>query len=269
MNDKIRLSMGVFLKVLTKAKYPILEARKRATGKKNNKSDVNLVVALSEMLNAEYHMGAGKDTVSRFINCKMEHSEMFTFCIEDEIRKFDDGIKTSYNVYLEKMRIFVQSFIDSEYEKDKKAISMILRIIENDITIDDETFFYTNEDGTSVTKKELLGMSQICVESFLLGIYHFISTSNIDNSSGEETISFIEKNFDSSSKEIMIYYSGIKEDKIEVEQESNETFDDKVKIEIVEKTKTNEERTVMQNNYFARGSNYIEKVETLNFNFGK
>lgn len=62
----------------------------------------------------------------------------------------------------------------------------LVELISLDNHIDDSQSFCIKEDGTTVQKKELVNMREIPLESFLLGVFHYV-VCNVDNTAGEET----------------------------------------------------------------------------------
>jgi len=60
-------------------------------------------------------------------------------------------------------------------------------VIAQDENIDPGQIFYVCEDGSTMTKDQIIHAATICVQPFLLGIWHYVITGIDDNRIGADT----------------------------------------------------------------------------------
>jgi len=133
--------------------------------------------------------GTFKGNTSEFKSCKISGSAYLPFDDSAEVSAFDSRVKTEYRRDLAAMSGFVAGFIDSgtSTKKDERLVKALLELIDVDETIDDTQPFYIKENGSTMTKAALRGISDICLQSFLLGIWHFVLVNRKDNTVGKKT----------------------------------------------------------------------------------
>ena len=87
------------------------------------------------------------------------------------------------------MTEFTNKYLDlrTDTHKDVFLVKALLELLDADGTIDGDTKFYAEKSGETITKDELLGQSTICLESFLLGLWHYCIVEVKKNSIGQET----------------------------------------------------------------------------------
>ncbi|MCL2638442.1 MAG: hypothetical protein FWD48_08750 [Oscillospiraceae bacterium] len=129
---------------------------------------------------------------SQFKSCspKMPKiSKHLPFTNRDIITHIETNIPNSYHTYLKATQVFVDKFIDvnSSTKKSVMLTKRLLELIKRDESIKDDDIFYIRQDGTSFTKLELCGLSDICLPALLLGIWHFIIVNRKDNKIGQAT----------------------------------------------------------------------------------
>ena len=64
----------------------------------------------------------------------------------------------------------------------------LLALIEADDSIGDNQLFFDSESGDAITKSDILKATSVCLQSFLLGVWHFAVTRSEKNTFGKETI---------------------------------------------------------------------------------
>lgn len=196
-NENWRLCGGTFFTLLLQARKPRMGVRKHYMGESDGLSDPSVLIGLIKVMIPDYiaptttMMGTFKGNTSGFKTCKISSSTYLPFKDSAALNTFDDRIKTNYGSAMEAMSSFVATFIDagSSTKKDEYLVKALLELIEKDDSIDDGQAFYASEDGSIISKTKLLIASGICLESFLLGIWHFVLLNRKDNKVGQETYS--------------------------------------------------------------------------------
>lgn len=193
-NENQRLCGGTFLTLLLQARKPRMGVRKHYMSESDGLSDPAALIALIKVMVPDYitptssMMGTFKGNTSDFKACKISSSAYIPFKDSAALNTFDDRIKTDYGSAIEAMSDFVATFIDvgTSTKKDEYLVKALLELIEKDDSIGDGQAFYASEDGSIVKKTTLLSTSKFCLQSFLLGIWHFILLNRKDNKVGQK-----------------------------------------------------------------------------------
>ena len=86
------------------------------------------------------------------------------------------------------MFVFTNEYLSVENSaKIEWLIKALLDVIEHDTDIKDEDLFYICRNGENVTKSNLIKLSDIEFEPFLLGVLHYILLERKDNTLGRST----------------------------------------------------------------------------------
>lgn len=194
-NENWRLCGGTFFTLLLQARKPRMGVRKHYMGESDGLSDPSALIALIKVMIPDYiaptttMMGTFKGNTSDFKTCKISSSTYLPFKDTVALNAFDERIKTNYGSAMETMSNFVSAFIDAEtsIKKDEYLVKALLELIEKDDSIAVGQAFYASEDGSIITKANLLIASEFCLQSFLLGIWHFVLLNRKDNTVGQET----------------------------------------------------------------------------------
>lgn len=105
-------------------------------------------------------------------------SRYFPFNSDDVIFTFDNQIKNDYSsVYHKTVQFAQRYFDDSDSSRNIFLIQKLLYYIINDESIDDAQEFYINSNGSPIAKSKLKNISEIEFEAFILGIWHYLITS--------------------------------------------------------------------------------------------
>lgn len=194
-NENQRLCGGTFFTLLLQARKPRMGVREHYKGASDGLSDTYTLIALIRVVVPDYRVptpsikGTFKGNTSEFKSCKISGSAYLPFDDSAEVSAFDSRVKTEYRRELAAMSGFVAGFIDSgtSTKKDERLVKALLELIDVDETIDDTQPFYIKENGSTMTKAALRGISDICLQSFLLGIWHFVLVDRKDNTVGKMT----------------------------------------------------------------------------------
>lgn len=184
-----RLCGGIFFVLLLQARKQNTKVRSHYSEDTDGLSDTNMLAELIRIINPHFKIPSGKtfnSNTSSYKSCSISHGAYLPFDDLMVVNTFDARIKSNYSVPLSAMSEFTNTFIDTDtkYEWLVKALS---EVIENDISIKSSDLFYIRKDGGYVTKSELCSVENICFQSFLLGIWHFIIINRPDNTIGRTT----------------------------------------------------------------------------------
>lgn len=181
---------GTFFVLLTEAKGKTLSRRQLRKRKTDIISNKNMLEALIQMMMPSFVQPPSGRTfdgdTTDYRSCKVSYGENLPFDDEDEIRNFDNRIKTDYSSVLSCMDDFIVTFLktDSEAKMDR-LLYALLTLIEDDELIMPKTPFYLS--SAPIEKKDLLALDHYCLSALLLGIWHFIIMNRHNNEKGRAT----------------------------------------------------------------------------------
>jgi hypothetical protein len=130
-------------------------------------------------------------TASNYQACKISRSTVIPLNNATIRNAFTSRMKTDYLSCVKQM----QKLIDDYFLEDSTGyiriglIKQLLELISIDHTVSDTALFYVLQNGKPVTKADMLQQNVFCLPAFLLGIWHYVTTNDIDNRKGEDTIS--------------------------------------------------------------------------------
>ncbi len=188
-NREYTLCGGTFFVLLLQARRPRFAPRKNATGEKDGLSDSEVFEGLIRVAFPDYITPAGRSIrtyTSSYKACRLSANEYLPFNREELTSAFDREIKGSFATPLQRMCEFTTAFID-EKNMGNWLVRAILDTINRDSSITDE-LFYVDSNGQPMDKKHLLITQNIDLQSFLLGVWHFILMNRTDNTVGAATI---------------------------------------------------------------------------------
>lgn len=177
----------------------VLEARKQRTSKRSQHageldglSQPETFAGLGRVVYLEYAEPRNKDTFSTNVfdykSCENNGTNL-SFLFNQEIMAFDNRVKTQYLAALKMMDDFVSRFLEvgTSTAKDVWLVKALLDLINADQSIDDNQEFFIVENGQGITKAALRGMSDFCLQTFLLGVWHFVIVNRPENKAGKAT----------------------------------------------------------------------------------
>ena len=190
-----RLCGGTFFTLLLQARRQRMGVREHYKGMSDGMADPMLLVGLAEITIPNYQMPTAsmmstiKSTVSRYKSCQSGGGTYFPFVDTATIASFDRRIKNQYTDSLSAMNEYVADFIDvqSGTKKDEYLVKALIEVIAVDTTISDAQPFYICEDGTAKTKADICKATSLCLQPFLLGVWHYIVINVQDNKVGKDT----------------------------------------------------------------------------------
>jgi len=190
--DYPRLCGGTFFTLLLQARKQRTKPRQHIKGERDGLSDSEVLFGLIKVVDPDFDAITNttektfKGNTSDFRSCKKSKGTYLPF---NETTIFDNRMKNGYSAPLQKMCDFIKNFIDvgTSSEKDIRLVKALLELIDSDQSINDDQVFYIGETGTVVTKAELRNTTMVCLQSFLLGVWHFALIERKDNSIGKDT----------------------------------------------------------------------------------
>lgn len=169
-----------------------MKAREHYKGDSDGLTNPETLVGLIKVINPDYQ-DIGKDkfkgTANNYKACKTSKSTYLPFNDEQVISAFDETVRTSYQIALNRMIAFVNDFIDlgEAVHKDVLLVRALVDLIQQDQSIDENEVFYIGKNGEKIKKAALGDLKEVCLPSFLLGVWHYVVVNRRDNSVGRET----------------------------------------------------------------------------------
>lgn len=195
-NENPCLCGGTFFTQLLNARKQRIGPRQKYNGESDGLSDPNALVALIKVCSPSYTeptpltFPTFKGNTSDFKNCKVSSGTYLPFGDTGEVRSFDECVRTNYGEALSRMLAFTDTFLDAEKDikKDEYLAEALIELISEDSSIGSDALFYALENGTAVTKEALTASADICLQAFLVGVWHYILLQRPDNKIGRSTI---------------------------------------------------------------------------------
>ena len=192
--DVPRLCGGTFLTQILRTKKP--PTKTKAEGLQGAKDSVNnqrVLETLIQFFDPKFfstYDKTFKGDVSAYLSCKKIEGTNLPFTKKyygDKVPKFDTLIKSNYNEPLRLMENFVETYINTgEGNNIQSVVCALLQTIIDDVSINDDQLFLMGAMGL-LTKESLKNETNIILECFLLGIWHFIITNRENNTIGRNT----------------------------------------------------------------------------------
>ena len=193
MTNVPRLCGGTFFLQVLRMKKPMSRKPSKALeGEKDRVNNQRVLEALIQLFDPTfmvYSDGTFKGDTSDYRACKeavgtnLPFTEKYT-----DFSTFDNIVKIDYEKILPRIKTFTDTFINTDKsDKVESAVKALLSCIDQDKSILPEDVFYMGEMGHPITKVELLGMMDISLDAFLLGVWHFILMNRQNNRIGRET----------------------------------------------------------------------------------
>lgn len=191
-NEYPRLCGGTFFTLVLQALRQRMKAREHYSGDSDGLSDPEVLVGLIKVINPDY-TDPGKEnlkgTANNYKACKISNSTYLLFDDEQAISAFDFKVKTTYQTVLNRMIGFVNNFLDTSetVHKDVNLVRAIVDLIQQDQTINAGDAFYIGPNGEKKKKAALGDLKEVCLPSFLIGVWHYVVVNRRDNSVGRKT----------------------------------------------------------------------------------
>ena len=193
--DTWRLCGGTFFILISDARNPMPSHAEMYMGKQSGITEPETLLALARVATpsisdpSRLDERSFRDGTLAFKSCENWGWGHFRFKDASAKKSFDDRIKNNYAECLAAMTAFTNKYLElrSATRKDEYLVKALLELLDADKTIPSGTELYANKDGTTITKAEVLSSPSLCLESFLLGLWHYCIVHIKKNSIGQET----------------------------------------------------------------------------------
>lgn len=190
-----RLSGGTFMTLVIEALKERTKAREHYKGESDNLNDPDVLAGLIMVINPDYQYPGKKVLKSKandFKACKLSTGKYLPFGKikkKIELQVFDERVRADYVSARNDMSVFIENFIETgtKLKKDIRLVKALMELIDKDLSILPDKEFYSGKNGETIRKEDLVGLTEVCLPSFLLGIWHFIVTERPDNAVGKAT----------------------------------------------------------------------------------
>lgn len=192
INEYPRLCGGTFFTLVLQALRQRMKAREHYTGDSDGLSDPEVLVGLIKVINPDY-ADPGKEnlkgTANNYKACKTSNSTYLPFDDEQVVSAFDSVVRTDYQIALNGMIGFVNDFLDvgETVHKDVNLVRALIDLIQQDQTIKAGDELFIGPNGEKKKKAALGDLKEVCLPSFLLGVWHYVVLNRRDNSVGRIT----------------------------------------------------------------------------------
>lgn len=187
-----RLCGGTFFTLVLQGLRQRMKAREHYSGDSDGLSDPEVLVGLIKVINPDY-ADPGKEnlkgTANNYKACKTSTSTYLPFNDDQVMTAFDITVRTDYQTALNGMIGFVNDFLDlsESVHKDANLVRALVDLIQQDQSINANDEFYIGPNGEKKKKAALGDLKEVCLPSFLLGIWHYVVINRRDNTVGKIT----------------------------------------------------------------------------------
>ena len=192
INEYPRLCGGTFFTLVLQALQQRMNAREHYDGDSDGLSDPEVLVGLIKVINPAY-VDPGKEKLKTIVNnykrCETSTSTYFPFGDDQVISAFDEIIRNNYQTALNGMIGFVNDFLDvsETVHKDINLVRALVDLVQQDQTIKAGDEFFIGPNGEKKKKAALGDLKEVCLPSFILGVWHYVVVNRKDNGIGKKT----------------------------------------------------------------------------------
>ena len=192
INEYPRLCGGTFFTLVLQALRQRMNAREHYDGDSDGLSDPEVLVGLIRVINPAY-TDPGKEKLKTIANNFKQggnsRSVYFPFHDDQVINAFDQTVRVNYQTALNGMIGFVNDFLDMSepVHKDVNLVRAVVDLIQQNQTIEATDEFYVGPNGEKKKKAALGDLKEVCLPSFLLGVWHYVVVNRKDNNIGKKT----------------------------------------------------------------------------------
>ena len=194
-----RLSGGTVFTLILEARQQRYGVREHFAGDSDGLSEMDTLIGLAQVMVPDLKRPAKtrEDTVqgntTEFKICKTAGGKgYYPFSNRQSKKAFDDRVKGYYAEALKAMCDFVKNFIwvKGSDKQDVNLVKALLDLIERDDSINNSQVFYIMPEGKPVTKQRIdqIDGEDVCLESFLLGVWHYAIMRREGNTIGKATM---------------------------------------------------------------------------------
>ena len=194
-----RLCGGTVFTLILEARQQRYGVREHFAGDSDGLSEMDTLIGLAQVMVPDLKRPAKtrEDTVqgntTEFKICKTAGGKgYYPFSDRQSKKAFDDRVKGNYAEALKAMCDFVKNFIwvKGSDKQDVNLVKALLDLIERDDSINNSQVFYIMPEGKPVTKQRIdqIDGEDVCLESFLLGVWHYAIMRREGNTIGKATM---------------------------------------------------------------------------------
>ena len=194
-----RLCGGTVFTLILEARQQRYGVREHFAGDSDGLSEMDTLIGLAQVMVPDLKRPAKtrEDTVqgntTEFKICKTAGGKgYYPFSNRQSKKAFDDRVKGNYAEALKAMCDFVKNFIwvKGSDKQDVNLVKALIDLIERDDSINNSQVFYIMPEGKPVTKQRIdqIDGEDVCLESFLLGVWHYAIMRRERNTIGKATM---------------------------------------------------------------------------------
>ncbi len=191
-HDYPRLCGGTFFTLVLQALRQRIKAREHYKGESDGLTDPEVLMGLIKVINPDYqamNRHAMKTKANEYKSCKTSGGTYLPFGETQEIRAFDERVKTAYKSALNAMTVFVSAYLDlgKAVGKTTLLVKALIDLIQQDETIAPTEDFFIGTEGEKIKKTALGDLEKVFLPAFLLGVWHYAVVNRKDNKIGQST----------------------------------------------------------------------------------
>ncbi len=283
----IRLCNGLLFAVLLTCRKQRTRHNKFGAQDNDGLDEVSVLYGLANVVDPSSskpkQIGSNiKTAVSRYKSCEGDAEGVLPFSDVLIAENFDANVKNDWSSIISRVQHFCNKFLNvgSGNQHAKQAVSVLVELMKQDSTIEDNQQFYILPNAKTISKAEISMIDKVAFEAFVLGVLHFVVTERRSNTVGESTYNllFPSKAGGKRSMDVTRLSESLKEidvDLCEVGKDTHVDSEDEPEIANVEflDSKSSEAKpgvSFTQNNFNGPIGQYIENTESVvNINYGK
>jgi hypothetical protein len=188
--DKISESIlcgGTFFTLLLQTQRP---QSPKKHGKKTDFTESDILKMLILLVETGFSVGNAHSfatAVSEYQSCKTDGGKRVPLSGVPAMEAFKIHFANEYPRLAGLMNEIVGNYVHTDEQRRIWLIRQLIELINTDDSILPDDKFYIRPNGEIVEKKDLCDESNICLSSFLLGVWHFIVLNRPKNKAGETT----------------------------------------------------------------------------------
>lgn len=194
-DEKLRLCGGICFMLLLEDRKQRKRAKEYYRGETDGLSDTDVLFGLAHVMAPDWldpmssQLNTVRGNVSEFKACKSNGGTSLPFSDKAARLSFDNSVRNDYAFVLNRMVQFTDRFLDKKRstKKDERLVKALVDLLAKDTSIDKKQLFYTSPDGVPQAKEDILQLSVIPFDAFLLGLWHFAVLRKEGNAIGSET----------------------------------------------------------------------------------
>ena len=185
MKDYPRLYGGTFYLILTGAMKPGPSNSEIHEGVKKKYRIMDLLKGLLRLVNPSFNEIDENTFATQSAKYKagnLSNGDSWPLEDSDLLDAYDKKVRSNYSSALFDMHKYVDTYLRSDLDPKMNAlINRLFALVNDDETLKN-VHFYTREDGQPESREDLLKRNDICLDSLLLGLWHYILINRPENS---------------------------------------------------------------------------------------